>query len=814
MPIYRMEELKTMIRNLWNIAIRNLVRNKTYSLINIFGLAVGLACFVFIMLWIHDELSFDKHNEYYDTIYRIGIDFKMGELEGHGITSTPPLAPAIMDEIPEVLYATRFSSSTTKLVEYQEGDVSFLEEGLYWADSTIFNVFTINAIAGDPTDFLTRKNTMVITQSIATKYFGTTDPIGKMLNYDGGWEFEVVGVVEDVPENSHWRFDMLTSMCSISRATSQEWLSDNLQTYLRIRDDADADVVEQKLNELFRRHANPLFQQFLGIEFTDWEAEGNRYNYYLAPLKDIYLHNASDDSVGKTGDIRYVYLFAVIGFFILLVACINFMNLTTARSAIRAREIGIRKVLGSTRRQLIHQFLFESTLVCLVSMVLAVVLLELLMPMFNQLTDKSLIINYMHPVTIPLFLLLLCFVGCLAGGYSALSLSSFNILTTLKGNLFNNKSKTWFRNALVLFQFTVSILVIICTLVAGSQMYYIQHKKLGFNKEHCLVIDRVRTLGDKLDTFKAELLKHSSIQFVSKTYVIPGTGSDGSMYHKPNSPMEEMYHFRMVSGDFDYANVLGLTMAQGRYFDPAIASDSTAIVINETAVQKLGITNPIGYELIRADDSISHEIIGVVKDYHYMSLHNSIPSLMMVYPGLYWDHYMVVRFRSGDMHDGLEYVKKVWGEFSDNQPIQYFFLDNHFNNLHSNEMRTGRFFLIFAILAIFIACLGLFGLAAFTAQQKTKEIGVRKVLGASTQNIVLVLLRQFTRWVVLANIVAWPIAWYVMKNWLQNFVYRIDLNLIYFVVAGCLTLAIALSTVFVLAWRAAGANPVNSLKYE
>jgi putative ABC transport system permease protein len=803
-----------MIRNLWNIAIRNLIRHKAYSLINIVGLAVGLACFVFIILWIHDELSYDTHNEYYETIYRAAIDFKSGEMEGRGITSTAPLAPAMMEEIPEILYAARFLASSTKLVEYREGNISFLEENIYWADSTLFNIFTLPVVTGDPADFLTRKNTIVLTRSVAEKYFGSTDPLGKMLNYDGGWEFEVVGVVEDVPYNSHWRFDMLTSMCSIKRASSEEWLSDNLQTYFRIRADADPDEVKQKINELFRHHANPLFQQFLGIDITDWEAEGNRYEYYLAPLKDIYLHNVSDDSIGKTGDIRYIYLFAAIGFFILLVACINFMNLTTARSAIRAREIGMRKVLGSSRRQLIYQFLFESILVCFVALLLAVLLIEFFMPMFNQLTDKSLAINYLHPATLPLFVLLLIVVGCLSGGYSALSLSSFDILTTLKGSLFRNKNKTWFRNALVLFQFTVSILVIVCTLVAGSQMHYIQHKKLGFNKEHCLVIDRVHTLGDKLDTFKAELLKHSTIQYASKTYAVPGTGTNGSMYHKPNTPMEEMYHFRIISGDFDYVKVLGLQMVQGRYFDPTIASDSSAIVINETAVRKLGLTNPIGYELHQADQPETHTIIGVVKDFHNMSFRNAIPSLMMVYPGLYWDHYMVVRFASGDTSEGLNHVKQVWREFSDNQPIQYFFLDNHFDNLHSNEMRTGHFFLIFAILAIGIACLGLFGLAAFTAQQKTKEIGVRKVLGATTQNIVLVLLRQFTRWVVLANIVAWPIAWYVMRSWLQNFVYRINLNLLYFIVAGCLTLAIALSTVFVLAWKAAGANPVKSLKYE
>jgi putative ABC transport system permease protein len=803
-----------MINNFFKIAFRNLVRHKAFSFINITGLAIGLICFILIMLWIQDELSFDNFHQNAERIYSAGIDFKTGDTEGRGITTTPPLAPAMMAEIPEVESATRFLHAVNKLVTYKDGDINFLENGIFYADSTMFDVFTIPLITGDPTDLLTRKNTLVITEEMAQKYFRDVDPIGKTLSFDGDWDFEVVGVVKAWPANSHWRFDMLASLISIKRATNDFWLSDNINTYFKIREGADSEVVLSKINELFRRKAKPLFTQALGIEMEDWEAQGNRYNYYITPLKNIYLRSTAQDSVGTVGDISYIYLFAVIGFFILFVACINFMNLTTARSAVRAKEIGMRKVLGSSKMHLIRQFLMESMLITLLAMLIAVVAIQLLLPNFNNLTDKALDLNFAGAATIPILLLMVIVVGLMSGGYSAISLASFKILSILKGSLFSGKNKSWFRNVLVLFQFSISILVIVCTIIAYNQMNFIKNKKLGFDKEQLLVIDRAYTIGNDINTFKEELLKNPAIQYASATYHVPGTGTDGSVFQTEDSPPEELLHLRKICGDYDYLDAMGIKLVAGRYFSEDLHADSNNVVINAVAAKYMGFTDAVGQKILEPDTKEEHIIIGVVENYHTSSLHQEIEPLMMLHPGLYWNHYMAVRIQPQNVAATMEFIESKWNEFTGNQPFGYFFMDSFFDKLHKSEQRTGQFFTIFAALAIFIACLGLFGLAAFTAEQKTKEIGVRKVLGASVPSIVSILLKQFTRWVVLANIIAWPIGYFIMKSWLQNFAYHINLKVGYFLLSGIITLLIAVTTVSYLAVNAANKNPVKALKYE
>ncbi|RLC57866.1 MAG: ABC transporter permease, partial [Candidatus Cloacimonadota bacterium] len=410
-----------MFQNFFKIAFRNLVRHKAFSFINITGLAIGLICFILIMLWIQDELSFDNFHQDADRIFGAGIDYKSGDQEGRVNKTNPPLAPALMAEIPEIESATRFLHAINKLVTYKEADINFLENGIFYADSTIFDVFTIPLITGDPTDLLTRKNTLVITEDIAQKYFGDADPIGKTLSFDGDWNFEVVGVVQSWPANSHWRFDMLASMVSIRTATDDSWLSNYVNTYFKIREGTNIEVVLPKINELVDRNKNPLLEQALGMKIEEWEAQGNRSDHYAAPIQDIYLRSTTQDNLGKVGDIRYVYLFAVIGFFILFVACINFMNLTTARSAIRAKEIGMRKVLGSSKKNLIRQFLMESMLITFFAMCIAVVSIEILLPHFNNFTDKALDLNFAGAVTIPILILMVIAVGLISGGYSAVS---------------------------------------------------------------------------------------------------------------------------------------------------------------------------------------------------------------------------------------------------------------------------------------------------------------------------------------------------------------------------------------------------------
>jgi len=803
-----------MISNFFKIAFRNLVRHKAFSIINIAGLAIGLICFIFIMMWIQDELSFDSFHQDADRIFNAGIDYKSGNQEGRVIRTNPPLAPALMAEIPEIESATRFLHAVNKLVTYKDNDISFLENGIFYADSTIFDVFTIPLITGDPTDLLTRKNTLVITKEMAQKYFGDVDPIGKTLNFDGNWEFEVVGVVKAWSNNSHWHFDMLASMVSIRAATDDSWLSNYIFTYFKIREGTTIDVVLPKINELVSRYKDPLLEQALGMDIEEWKAQGNRSEHYAIPIKDIYLRSTTQENVGKVGDIRYVYLFAVIGFFILFVACINFMNLTTARSAVRAKEIGMRKVLGSSKRSLIRQFLMESILITFFAMLIAVVTIQLLLPYFNDLTDKALNMNFAGAATIPLLLLMVIVVGLISGGYSAVSLASFRILTVLKGSLFSVKNKTWFRNVLVLFQFSISILVIVCTIITYNQMNYIKNKKLGFAKEQLLVVDRASILGDNIGSFKEELLKNPAIQYASTTYHIPGTIASGQSFQTKDSAPGELIDLRLLCGDFDYLNTMGIKLMTGRYFSEDIHSDNDNVVINAAAAKRLGFTDPIGQKILVPSSDSELVIIGVVEDFHISSLHQKIEPSILLYPGSAYDHYLVVRFQPQNLSATLSYIEAKWNDFSGDQPFEYFFMDSFFDNLHKSEQQTGQFFTMFAALAIFIACLGLFGLAAFTAEQKTKEIGVRKVLGASAPSIVSILLKQFTKWVVFANIIAWPIGYFIMKSWLQNFAYHINLKIGYFLLSGIITLFIAVITVSYLAINAANKNPIQALKYE
>ena len=803
-----------MIKNYFKIALRNIIRHKGFSAINIIGLAIGIACSILILLWIQDELSFDNFHKDADRIFIAGRDFKVGDQEGRVVRCHPPFAPTMMAEIPEIESAVRFQPAVNKLVTYKEKDISFLENGIFYADSTIFNVFTIPIISGDPTDLLTRKNTIVITQESAKKYFKDADPIGKTLSFDGDWDFEVVGVVEAWPDNSHWHFDMLASLISTRGATDESWWSNYLFTYFKIREGSDIETVLPKINEMVRSKKEASFAQVVGMERDEWEALGNRAGYYATPLKDIYLRSRSNDSVGKLGDIRYVYLFAVIGFFILFIACINFMNLTTARSNVRAKEIGLRKVFGSSKNSLIRQFLLESMIITSCAMLIAIGLIEILLPYFNNFTEKSLNLNFAGIAPIPILLLMVVIVGLMSGGYSAVSLASFRILTVLKGSLFSGKSKTIFRNILVLFQFSVSIIVILCTIIAYNQVNYLKSKKLGFNKEQLLIIDRANTLGDNLSTFKDELLVNPSIQYASATYHIPGTVASGQSFRSENSPVEELLDLTLLCGDYDYLGAMGIKLLSGRYFSADMQTDENSVVINSTTAKLMGYCDPVGRKILIPNSDSDLTIIGVVEDFHISSLHQEIDPVILLAPGSAWDRYLAVRIQPQDIESTLSFIKTKWNEFSGDQPFEYFFMDSFFDNLHRTEQRTGIFFTIFAALTIFIACLGLFGLAAFTAEQKTKEIGVRKVLGASVTSIVSILLKQFTKWVVLANIVAWPIGYLIMNSWLENFAYKVDLKIEYFVLSGLITLLIAITTVSYLAINAANMNPIKALKYE
>ncbi|MBN1948354.1 MAG: ABC transporter permease, partial [Candidatus Cloacimonetes bacterium] len=573
-----------MFRHYLLIVWRNIVHQKTYAFLNIAGLAIGMACFIVIMLWVQHELSYDKHNVNYKNLYRVGIDIKIGAMEGMGSSTSGSLAQPLVDDYPEVLAAARVYQGINKCVSYIEGDKHYTEGKVYYADSTIFELFTIPVLKGNPSEKLNRPRTMFLTESTALKYFGDEEPIGKFLDFDGWWQYEVVGIIADPPETSHWQYDFLACGYDVSNMTDPEWLSDNLITYILLAEGTDWREFEAKLVDFAERYLGPIVEREIGMSLQEWGTTGNRYNYYLDPVRNIYLNSRSDYSRGPQGSMIYVIVFIMIAFFILLIAGINFMNLTTARAATRAKEIGLRKVVGSFRRQIIQQLLLESILYSLISLILATIIVELALPFFSSLTQTTLTLKLNHLLVLSSLILLAISVGLLAGLYSAMVISSFQISTVLKGSVFGGRQKSWLRNGLVLLQFSISIFIIICTLVIYNQLKYISNKKLGFEKDQVLVIERIYGLKDKMVTYQEEVSKFPEVIAASITSNIPGTGTNGSVFQKEGDSAKEMIHFRQLSGDYDYLKAMGIKLQQGRFFSPEFRGDSLGCVINETAV--------------------------------------------------------------------------------------------------------------------------------------------------------------------------------------------------------------------------------------
>lgn len=807
-----------MFQNYLKIAGRNLSRYQGFSFINIAGLAIGMACSILIFLFVGDELSYDRFHEKANLIYRIGLKGKIGDRKFIGSTSQAPLARTLVEEFPEVEQSTRIQPGINTVISYE--DRSYFETRYLYVDSSFFDVFSFPLVRGNPETALAKPHSMVLTQSTAEKYFGDEDPIGKILHEADGNDFMVTGVAMDVPENSHFHFDVLASINTLPRSLEENWLSDYLYTYFVLNEEHPPGSFEAKLPAFMERHIGPQISEGLGITFEDWEASGNSMNFYLDPLTKIYLHSEASHQIEPTGDITYVYFFSIIAFLILLLACINFTNLTSAKSSIRAREVGMRKVMGSSRGKLIVQLLAESTFLTALAFMFSLVIVELMLPLFNNLSGKELSIQYLSNwYVLPGFLALIIVVGLLSGSYSAIMISSFQILTVIRGEVTTGSKRAWFRSGLVIFQYAISIVIIICTIIVYQQLEFIRNKKLGFKKEHVLVIDRAYGLEEKVTVFKEEILKHPGASHGSISSAIPGMqGWDGGVFQREDSPSEELFHFRLLRGDCELLKTFGYELAEGRFFSEEFPSDSMAFIINETAAKDLGFKNPVGEKIVEIADEVDkrteHEVIGVVKDFHFNSLRDPIENLVIFLPRQYFPLYMSFRIDSKQVKDVIKHAEKTWKKMVPNQPFHYFFLEDNFNALHQTEQRTGKIFGVFSLLAIFIASLGLLGLASFMAEQRTKEIGIRKVLGASVKQILQLFSKDFILWGLAANLVAWPVAYWVMKSWLQNFAYRVTLPYWAFFIAGLIALFFALLTVSVQTIHAALKNPVRAISYE
>jgi putative ABC transport system permease protein len=810
-----------MLRTYFKIAWRNLKRNVAFSAINLVGLSIGLATCLLISLFVLDELSYDRFHTHADRIHRVVL---RGTLNGESIREAnvmAPVASTLRATFPEVQATVRLFNTGTPRLTY--GEKSFREDQLVYADSTLFRVFTLPLRKGDPQTALTRPNTVVLTTQTAQRYFGTDDPMGKVLTRDNGQTpLTVTGVMEAVPTNSHVHFDLVASLASLPEANNTNWLQSNFFTYVLLPEGYDPRQLETKLRPVSETHLVPPLEKLLGLSRPELKRKGTDLGLYLQPLTAIHLHSdlKPETELEPGGDVRYVYLFGAIAGFMLLLACINFMNLSTAGASTRAKEVGVRKVLGSARGPLMGQFLSESALFTVLSLGVALGVVAVALPLFNALSGKTL--SLQHLLTPSVLLGLVGFgalVSLLAGSYPAFYLSSFRPIAVLKG-LRIPSGRGNLRSGLVVFQFGVSISLIIGTTVVYRQLRYIQNIKLGYDKEQVLVLEGTGVLGRNEEVLRQRLTQDSRVRSASVSNFLPNdrfnTGMIGMQPDRSDAQMIRMVYFGI---DPHYLPTLGMNLVAGRNFSADFPSDSSAVLVNETAVRHFGWTdNPLGHTLTNpalpqnGRAARTFRVVGVVKDFHYRSLHERIaPTVMVLNDNA---GAILVKARTDDVAGLLTSLKQQWAAFKTGEPFRYSFLDESYAAMHRAEQRTSRILSLFAVLTVFVACLGLFGLATFTAEQRTKEIGVRKVLGASVPHLVALLSRDFLKPVLIAFVLASPVAWYALNRWLEDFAYRIEIELWVFALAGVLAVAIALLTVSFQSVKAALMNPVKSLRSE
>ena len=806
-----------MLKNYFKIAIRNLIKNKLYSLINIFGLTLGLMAFLFIFIYVQDELSYDRYHDLSDQIYRVDGDGKLGDQVFISAQGGAPLGPTLKTDFPEVLASFRFRERGSYLVKYNEKH--FQEEAIVFADSSLFQFFALQLLKGNPATALIEPNTAVITQKIAEKYFGLEDPIGKNLVFDNKDSYRITALIKSVPSNTHFNFDFFLSMATLEESQSNQWGNMNFSTYIALQKGTEPKAFETKMSPyLIKNYFAPEVEQYIGQSWSDFLKGGNYFQYSLFPLTDIHLYSDKMGELGANGDIKYVWIFSLISFFILLLASINFMNLSTARSAIRAKEIGVRKVVGARRSSIIQQFLGESLIVTALAMLLAGIAVYLFLPYFNELAGKEMNFSNLNtPLFYTTVLVSLLVVGLAAGSYPAFFLSKYQPIKVLKGVIRNENSKPNLRNGLVVFQFLITIFLLCSTLVVYNQLQFIQNKKLGYEREHLLILHDAYILKDKLPTLKEKLLALPQVESatISSFLPVPSSNNSSSYFLGKNADMSQVVLLNNWTVDEDYIKTMGMEIGQGRGFSRDFPTDTMGVLINEATAAFFGEDDPIGKIISNYganDELVSYEVLGVVEDFNFQSLRQSIEPLILHLgrsKGL-----ITLRFQSNDIPELIQQIEQNWREVSAGMPFSYSFMDERFNQMYLAEQRIGKVMGTFAFLAIFIACIGLIGLATFMAQQRTKEIGIRKVLGASLIQLVHLLSKDFLKLVFVAFFIAVPAAWLSMSKWLENFAYRIELEWWMFAIAGLAALGLAFLTVGFQSIRAALANPIESLKSE
>jgi len=799
------------------MAWRNLLKNRRLFSINVTGLALGTATCLIIMLFVADELSYDRYNEKADNIVRIVLKGKVnGEIIKEAVTAAP-VAAALKSEFPEVVDATRLrGNGSPKIIyrnnTYQAGKMAFV-------DPNFFQVFTLPFIQGDPKTALIEPYTIVITQEEATKYFGDEDPINKLLEIKGTAEqYKVTGIIAPVPSNSHFHFDLLASMEGVAHSRINNWMASNYFNYVVLADGTDPKIFESKLPAIIKKYMGPQLVE-MGMTFEKFIENGNEIGIYVQPLTDIHLYSDFDNSseLEAGGDVQSVYIFSGVAIFMLLIACINFMNLSTASATKRNKEIGVKKVLGSRKGQLANQFLTESFISTIVSLALAALLVIVAMPLFNQLSGKHLEVAALLNVKVLITLVVLAIViTLLAGSYPAFYLSSIKPISALKNKISTGGTKG-IRSGLVVFQFVISAVLILAVIIVNQQMSYIQNKEIGYDRNQMLVLRESRLLGTNENAFRNQLLSDPRVESITMSAFIPAGPTDNNITGVyPGQQHESVRRTIVYHIDNQYIPTMGMKLVTGRNFSEVPASDSLNVIINETAVKIFGLgENPVG-QMLTANigndgEKRSVTVIGVVKDFHFRSLRESISPLIMLnrqYGGL------IIRTKTQETAELIAHIENQWKSFQTGEPFSYALLDELYNETYLAEQKMGNIMKIFGGLTIFVACLGLFGLVTFNADQRVKEIGIRKVLGANVTEIVSLLSRDLILLVVISFVIAFPLGYYLMDKWLQDFAYKIDIQWWMYAFAAVSTLLIAFGTMSFKTIKSAMADPVNSLHSE
>jgi len=806
-----------MISNYIKSALRNIAKNKFYSILNILGLSVGLTAFMFLFLHIHDERSFDKYHEKASRIYRIESNFTIaGKNEMFAIVPVP-MGPALKLEFPEVETFVRIFGAGNTL--FRANDKESYEEEFYFTDSTYFNVFSHKLIMGDPEKCLTEPLSIVLTQSIANKYFGDEDPMGKIMESASGRQFKITGVMEDVPSNSHLRFDALISGTTLAAEAGEEEFNSmepnrfwniGVYTYLLLNENSEMQAIHNKFPDFYNKYMKSLGDQIHAS-----------FELMSTPLVEQHFsdHVSSDQPKGNRA---FIYIFIAVALFILLIAAINYMNMATARSAKRAREVGIRKVSGALKSQLIWQFLGESLLLSYISLIIAAFLVYMLLPEFNLLSGKSLTHEvFLNPAFVVGIILVATVIGLISGSYPAFYLSSFNPVTVVKGTVTRTGGSGILRKILVVFQFFIATAMIIGTLIVSQQLRYLKNVDLGFDMDNMIILElQDTTFRAKAEMFREELLQNPDILGVTNSIGVPGSNNwiQVVRMEKDTGWIDESSIITIV--DYNYFDVYDIDFKTGRGFDRKMGTDEEeAVVVNEALVKAYGWEDdPLGKIInwgfsLDGDEGRKMKVIGVIEDYHFKSLHNRVQP-QMLFPAEFDKFHLSVRISGERVRETLDFIEQKWNDFGANRTFNYRYLEDTWDEMYTSEKNLGILFTIATALTIFIALLGLLGLSSFIAEQRTKEIGVRKVLGASMANIMGLLYRDFALLIGIAFVLAIPVAWYVLGLWLENFAFHIRIGALVFIIGGLLSLLVGMLSISFHIFRAASANPVDAIKYE